>query len=284
MKLALHPVILSGSPDLDQQLAIARDAGYAGLDIDIMGLKARAEEQGLEAVRGLFASYGVAPAGCGLPLNWQAPDAEFETALEGLGPIAQFMVDIDCPRTFTYIMPTTEGDPNEYWLYLIDRFHAVGEVLADYGVRLGLEWLGPAHIRASGKPVIHTMAQTLQLIKEIDLFNLGLLFDVWHWFTSEGTIEEILDLYADQIVHVHWNDAPDKPLADQVDSLREVPGRGIIPLVDVYRALVEIGYEDYLSVEIFNAGLPDLPAMDAAKLVKAACDEIAAKAGASADA
>jgi sugar phosphate isomerase/epimerase len=278
MKLSLHPVILSGSPSLEDQLAIARDAGYDGLDIDIVGLKQRADAEGIDAVRALFESHGVAPAGCGLPCNWQAPDAEFEAGLAALQPLAQFMVDIDCPRTFTYILPTTDGEPQEYWLFLIDRFHAVGEVLADYGVRLGLEWLGPAHIRASGTPVIWTMARTLELIKETDLYNLGLLFDVWHWFTSEGTIDEIRDLYADQIVHCHWNDAPDKPLADQVDSLREVPGRGIIPLVDVYRALNEIGYEDYLSVEIFDAGLPDLPPLEAAKLVKQACDAIAAKA------
>lgn len=280
MKLALHPMILSGSPSLEEQLTIAGEVGYDGLDIDIAGLKRRADEQGLEAVRELFSGHGVAPAGCGLPIDWRAPDADFEAALGNLGPLAQFMVDIDCPRTFTYIAPTTDGDPNEYWLFLVDRFRAIGDVLGDYGVRLGLEWIGPPHTRASGTPVIWTMAQALQLIGEIDLFNLGLLFDVWHWFTSEGTLDEIRDLYADQIVHVHWNDAPNKPLADQVDSLREVPGRGIIPLVDVYRALDEVGYEDYLSVEIFDAGLTDLPALEAAKLVKKACDDIAAQAGA----
>jgi sugar phosphate isomerase/epimerase len=277
MKWSLHPVILGQPLSLEDQLSVARAAGYEGLDVDIGTLAKIVEERGLEATRGIFDECGVAPAGTGLPVNCRAGEEEFQAQLETLRPLAQLMSDLGCPRTFTYFAPSTDGDPGEYRRFLARRFRAVGEVLAEYGVRLGLEWLGPRHIRASGTPVIWKMGQTLDLIADIGLDNIGLLFDVWHWFNAEDTLEEIRALRPEQIVHCHFNDAPNKPLDEQRDNQREVPGEGIIPLVDVVRALKEIGYSDYLAVEIFNESLKAMPPLQAARLVRQACDGIMAQ-------
>ncbi|MCD6351463.1 MAG: sugar phosphate isomerase/epimerase [Armatimonadetes bacterium] len=277
MKWSLHPVILGGSLTFEEQLAIARDTGYDGLDVNIDGLARMVEERGLEQVQRLFADYGVAPAGSGLPTRWRGGEDEFEEDLKALPALAQLMVDLDCPRTFTYFAPSTDGDPAEYRRFLVERFKAIGTVLADYGVRLGLEWLGPRHIRAGGTPVVWKMSQTLDLIADTGLDNLGLLFDVWHWFNAEDTLEELRALRPEQIVHCHFNDAPDKPLDEQLDMHREVPGRGIIPLVDVLRTLKDIGYQDYLAVEIFNDELKAMPPVESARLVKQACDDLMAQ-------
>lgn len=277
MKWSLHPVILGGALSLEEQLAIARDAGYDGLDVNVNALHQMATEKGIEAVRALFDEYGVEPAGWGIPFDWRGSEEDFQAELAALPPLAQTMAAIGCPRTFTYFPPSTEGDPGEYRRMLVRRFRAMGRVLADAGVRMGLEWLGPRHCRAAGTPVIWKMSQTLDLIDDIGLENVGLLLDVWHWFNAEDTIEEIRALRPEQIVHCHFNDAPDKPLDEQVDSQREVPGRGIIPLVDFLRALRDIGYQDFLAVEIFNEQLKAMPPLEAARLVKQACDELLAQ-------
>ncbi len=277
MKWSLHPVILGGSLSFEDRLAIARDAGYDGMDVDIGALAAMVEQQGLDAVRATFDHYGVAPAGSGLPTNWRGSDEDFLESLKALPALAKVMADIGCPRTFTYFGPSTDGDPAEYRRFLVGRFRAIGEVLADYGVRMGIEWLGPRHIRAHGTPVVWKMGQTLDLIAGTGLDNLGLLFDVWHWFNAEDTLDELRALRPEQIVHGHFNDAPDKPLDDQLDSQREVPGKGIIPLVDVLRALKQIGYADYLAVEIFNQDLTAMPPLESARLVKQACDALMAQ-------
>jgi len=277
MKWSLHPVILGQPLSLEQQLGIAREAGYDGLDIGVDAVAKLIDERGLDAVRGLFREYGVAPGGCGLPVDCMGPEDQFQAHLKSLPALAKVMADIDCPRTFTYFRPSTAGDPAEYRAFLIRRFKAVGEVLADYGVRLGLEWLGPRHIRASGTPVIWKMGQTLDMIADMGLDNVGILFDVWHWFNAEDTLGELRALRPEQIVHCHFNDAPDKPLDEQLDSQREVPGKGIIPLVEVLRALRDIGYADYMAVEIFNEGLKAMPPIESALLVKQACDRLMAQ-------
>src|SRR5579871_485937 len=82
--------------------------------------------------------------------------------------------------------------------------------------------------------------------------NVGLLLDVWHWHHAGATTEDIIKAGKDGIVHVHFNDAPNKPAAEIRDNERLMPGEGVINLVGFLRALKEIGYEDALSVEVFG--------------------------------
>jgi len=278
MKWSLHPVILGGSLPFEEQLAIAGEIGYEGLDVDIGYLHGLVQEKGLGFVQELFQRHGVAPAAAGLPLDWRVPDDVFSAALKNLSAMAKTMASLGCPRTFTWMPPAVDGDPADYRRFMVGRFREIGRVLGDHGVRFGLEWIGPPTCRASGAPLVHKMAHALQVIEEVGLDNLGLLIDSWHWFTAEDTLEELQELRPQQVVHVHFVDAPNKPLAEQVDMEREVPGRGIIPLTDFYRALRGIGYRDFLAVEIFGAGLRDMPPRQAAALVKTACDQIAARA------
>ncbi|MBC7287615.1 MAG: sugar phosphate isomerase/epimerase [Armatimonadetes bacterium] len=277
MKLSLHPVIIGQSLSLQEFVRLAAETGYQGVDVDASSLAKMAEERGADAVQAIFAEAGVEPAGWGLPLDWRRDAESFQAGLSALSRTAELMAAIGCPRTFTYIPPSTDGDPAEYRQLLVSRLGAVARVLENSGVRIGLEWLGPRHIRASGTPVIWKMSHTLDLIDDIGLDNVGLLLDVWHWFNAEDTIDELRHLRAEQIVHCHFNDAPDRPLDEQRDMEREIPGRGIIPLVDVLRALRDTGYAGFLAVEIFNDGLKKMEPREAALLVKQACAEILAR-------
>ncbi len=274
MKLSLHPVIIGQPLSLQEMVELAAETGYDGVDVNANETAAMIAERGADAVRQLFADAGVEPAGWGLPLQWRDDEETFRTELAKLPDLAAAMASVGCPRTFTYLAPSTPGDPAEYRAMLRTRLRAIGEILADHGVRMGLEWLGPRHIRAAGTPVIWKMSHTLQLIDDIGLENIGLLLDVWHWFNAEDTLDELGALRPEQIVHCHFNDAPDKPLDEQRDMHREIPGRGIIPLVDVLRTLRDIGYRDFLAVEIFNDELKAMPPRQAAELVKQACDEV----------
>jgi sugar phosphate isomerase/epimerase len=55
-------------------------------------------------------------------------------------------------------------------------------------------------------------------------------------------------------VHVfHMNDYPAMPPRAAIkDSDRVYPGDGIAPLPEVFETLREIGYEGFLSIELFN--------------------------------
>jgi sugar phosphate isomerase/epimerase len=272
MRLALNGLILGGAPDFETQLQIARDTGYAGLDVGIMAFEGR------DNPREILDRYGVEAAAWGLPVRWQAETAVFNEDLVTLRRLCEVAVAVDCPRCCTWMPPTTPGNPREFRQLMVERFREIAQVMEPYGVRFGLEWIGPWHTRQSGNIVVYTLPDTLNLIEDIDMPNMGLLLDSWHWFMAGGTVCELEALQPEQIVHVHFVDAPDKAYEYQRDDQRAIPGEGIIPLVGFVGALNKIGYTDFGSVEIFGQELPKLPPMEAAAKVKAACDRILAEA------
>ena len=91
------------------------------------------------------------------------------------------------------------------------------------------------------------MNEILELIREIDQDNVGLLLDSWHWYTSYGTLDDIRNLRSKgvEVIYVHMNDAPAGiPVDEQMDFVREVPGEtGVIDLVGFLKGLKEVGYD-----------------------------------------
>jgi sugar phosphate isomerase/epimerase len=146
------------------------------------------------------------------------------------------------------------------------RFTECARILADSNVRLGLEFLGPLHIRkAFPHEFIWRMNEMLEFAKECGP-NVGLLLDVWHWHHAGATTQDIISAGRDGIVHVHFNDAPNLPPEQIRDNERLLPGEGVINLTGFLQALEKIGYRDALSVEVFGRGLKNMPPEEAAKM------------------
>ena len=85
---------------------------------------------------------------------------------------------------------------------------------------------GPRTLRVD-KPYgfIHSMDGMLGLAHAIGTGNVGLLLDCWHWYTGLGTVSDLMALTAEDVVHVHVNDAPaGVDVADQIDNKRALPG------------------------------------------------------------
>jgi sugar phosphate isomerase/epimerase len=147
------------------------------------------------------------------------------------------------------------------------RLHArrVGEaagIIADQGVRLGLEYLGPKTMWTQSRyPFIHTMAEMKELIAEIRRPGVGFLLDIWHWYNAGDTVADVLTLKNEDIVAVHMSDAPADIARDQqIDNRRELPlATGIIDTAGFLNALNRIGYDGPAAAEPFNADLRALP-------------------------
>jgi len=102
----------------------------------------------------------------------------------------------------------------------------------------------------------------MELIVAIDTPNVGLLMDSWHWYTSHGTVEELLTLSNKDVVHVHVNDAPAGLAVDkQVDNRRALPvTTGVIDMKGFINALVRIGYDGPVECEPFDQQLRQMDA------------------------
>ena len=104
------------------------------------------------------------------------------------------------------------------------------------------------------------MAETKDLLAEIDQPNMGLVLDSWHWYTAGETVEDLRSLSGEDVVACDLNDAPAGiPVDEQRDSSRELPAAtGVIDLRAFLNALVAIGYDGPVRAEPFNRELNSL--------------------------
>lgn len=276
MKLSLNSAILGQSLSLPDYVALASKCGYEGVDLGLASLISLAPDDPVAAAEELFSRFDVAPAAWGLPVEWQQSDEDFEAGLASLPYQAEVAAGIGCPRCLAWIRPANEQPAVQYRAMVVPRLRKVAQTLGELGVRFGLEWVAPRHLRTEPglHPFIWRMDQTLELIDEIAEPNLGLLVDSFHWFNAEHTIADLEALSPEQIVHVHINDAPDRSLDDQRDMEREVPGRGIIDLTGFLQGLSRTGYRDFLGVEILSEAFRQIPVEQAARDVYEATAEV----------
>jgi len=131
------------------------------------------------------------------------------------------------------------------------RLREAAQVFKDNDIRLGLELVGPRTTRRRYRyPFARTQRDMMELAHAIGTGTVGLLLDCWHWYTSHGTIEEMMQLAKRDIVHVHVNDAPAGVAVDaQIDNRRGLPATtGVIDMKGFINALVKIGYDGPVEV------------------------------------
>ncbi len=199
----------------------------------------------------------------GLPVSVLGDESRFERGLKALSKSAAVLQRAGVRRMNTWI------SPRHRQLTYVQNFrrHAlrlrqVARVLADHDLAFGLEYIGPKTLwAASGHPFVHTMAETKDLLAEIDVPNVGFVLDSWHWYTAHETVDDLRTLKASQIVAVDLNDAPAGiPIDEQVDSRRELPmATGVIDIAGFMAVLLELDYDGPVRAEPFNKKLNDLP-------------------------
>lgn len=280
----LNPVTIGARPPLKEYIALARKYGFGGVDIGIEEVVRLGQESSFAEVKSLFDSAGVIPASFGLPMEWRKDDAAFRNGLNQLPGWSQAAQEIGCVRVCTWLPPAINDDPVHFRNQARDRFREVASIVGDYGIQFGLEWVGPRTLRVGefamgANEFIYNMPATLELIADIDAphDNVGLLVDSFHWFTTGATVGDIGALRSKQIVHVHINDAPDKPRDEQIDSQRLLPGEGVIDLRGFLNALNQVGYDGPVAVETFSKSLAALGPDEAARLTAIAVESVMAK-------
>jgi sugar phosphate isomerase/epimerase len=201
-----------------------------------------------------------------LPIDLTAPAGEFIAQLAGLPKVLEVHTAAGVKDVGTWIWPMdNELSYRHNWTRYTGRLALVAEILADAGLRLGLEYVGPKTLWSSQRfPFIHSLTETRELIAESGAANIGLILDTFHWYTAEETVASLGVLSESDIVSVDINDAPaDRDCNSQLDGDRRLPGTtGVIDLAGFMRALRDVGYDGPVKVEPFMKSLAQRPIDD----------------------
>jgi len=262
MYLSLNSTLVADRVPWPEFARLAANVGFGGVDVSTSG----AVKEGLEATRLLLAQTKLMPAVAGFPVEFRKDDATFRRDLANLESAAPFVAAIGCPRMNTYFLSSSERPKAEQRKIYKDRLRPAADILARSHVRLGLEFLGPLHLRKMFPyEFIWRMDEMLEFAKEIGP-NVGLELDSWHWHHAGATVKDIIAAGKENIINVQVNDSPALPPDKIRDDERLMPGEGIIDLVSFFGALREIGYDQGISPEVFGRGLKNLPPEEGARL------------------
>src|SRR5215204_1021138 len=250
---------------LSDAIALAHDAGFAGLVFDSRAATQAVDEQGLAAVQDQFAHAGVKPALWNLPVAWRDDD-QWEADLRELPRLAATARALGATRTATYMPSGSDERPfRENFDWHVARLRPIAEVLRDEGCRFGIEFIGPKTFRAAFRhEFIYTLDGVMELIAAIGTGNVGVMLDSWHLYASGGSLADLQRLSNGDVVIVHVNDAPEGIARDeQIDTVRTLPMEtGVIDLVGFMQALREMGYDGPVMPEPFSQRINDLAATD----------------------
>ena len=270
---------------LPEAITIAKDAGFQGVNFEVREAKALADQHGIAYVKALFDDAGIKAAGWGLPVHWQ-DDEQRDQQLAELPALAEVALALGAPNATTGIMPGTNDRPfDEQYAFIIERFRPTAQAAKDAGISIGIEFIAPKTLRDKFTyEFIYSLQQMLDFAKDVGTGNVGTLFDVWHHYTSHGTIDELDNLTPADVLYVHVNDAPEGLEIDQQqDLVRTLPlATGVIDAPEMLRRLAKIGYTGPVAAEPFSAEVNALAATDplaAAKVVAEATQKLLDAAG-----
>jgi sugar phosphate isomerase/epimerase len=262
-----------GSTWSDEEL-IRKAAAYGFGAVDTEA-KALISALGMEGAASLLAETGVAIGAVGLPVEWRNTNADFKQGLPALAESAAAAAALGCTRCVTYILPSTDLPSAQFMAQAVYRLRVCAEILGAYGLRFGLEFVGPHHARTARKnPLIWTVEETLDMVAAIGLSNVGLLIDSYHCYTTGFESSQLEQLKSEQIVHVHINDAKDLPIEELKDNDRLYTGEGVIDLKGFLTALKKTGYDGPVAQEVLTPRLPTNDPEELLKRTKAGFDRV----------
>ena len=262
----LSPGALGLSLDHTAAIDLAVKHGFGGVDPDPAYFRTLLADGGLDAVSAHGAAVkekGLQWGMAGLPIGVDAPAEEFREALGALPDALEVLTAAGVTAVGTWIRPmhaTLDRDAN--WRLHVGRLQLVSEILADHGLRLGLEYIGPKTFWSTEEhPFVHTLEEARSLIAETGARNIGLILDSYHWYTAGETPADLAGLTAEDIVSVDINDArADRERDEQMDLDRRLPySTGVIDLDGFMGAIRTAGYTGPVKVEPFMKSLAEQP-------------------------
>ena len=116
-------------------------------------------------------------------------------------------------------------------------------LLADHAARQGIE-LAIEPMNRYRTHVVNTPAAAMQLIQLVDSPSLKVLLDTYHLVTEVRDFGEAIQTCGNHLSTIH-----------ACENDRGAPGGGIVPWDEIFAAIKEIGFDEYIMFETYNTSL-----------------------------
>jgi 2-keto-myo-inositol isomerase len=229
---------------LEVQITKASSAGFEGLEIWRDKLEQYLAEHEMAELVDLLASHHIEPVGiCFLFIGYGDGQAERVEAMRETVRLAASLgaaAIAVCPA-----MPPDGMSKAEALRLATAEVKTLAAIAADQGVNLLLEPLG-LH------PIVPGPTEAMEIIEGAGSPNVKLLFDVFHYYQSSVSLEEIAATPVERLGVIHVNDCEDLPKENLSHLMRLYPTLGVLPAAEMLRIPRDQGFEGYVTVEVFR--------------------------------
>jgi hydroxypyruvate isomerase len=122
-----------------------------------------------------------------------------------------------------------------------ESMRIAAEEMSDLGIQVIIEALNPEFRPNS---LLTTSAEVMAIIEELNHPNLGMEYDAYHMYGTEGHMEETVEKYLSYIGNIQIADLPG----------RGEPGTGKINYESFLSTLDRIGYDNWVALEYVPTG------------------------------
>ena len=226
----------------DTHVRIARDSGYAGVELRAERLLAPDANAELRAAVSIIREGEVWSLN-GIQINVHADGALRRDLLDAELPPRLAVCEAVRAAYLLVVPPRIAGVDGERALPgVIDGLSRIRDAAAAAGLRAAFEFLGFTDCP------IDTPALAAEVIAAVP--GTDLVLDSCHWHASGSAALD--DFPVERVAMVHLNDAPPKPPREIEDADRLLPGLGVIRLRALIGDLESRGYDGPWSLETFN--------------------------------
>jgi sugar phosphate isomerase/epimerase len=241
------------STTFEDDLSSYARGGWSAIELWLTKLETFLESHPVAEARRLLDAQGLEPVAAsfqgGLLLS---RGAEREVHWDHFRRRLAILHELGVPLLIIAADFTRELIPDDYGRAAAALVEAV-EVARGAGVRLALEFQKTARFCAS-------LDTTLALIAQCPDGALGVCLDVFHYYTGPSKFEDLAYLSRENLAWVQVCDLSGTPRELAGDGDRILPGDGDFQLGPILDELGRIGYDGYVSLEVLNPQLWQIPA------------------------
>lgn len=134
--------------------------------------------------------------------------------------------------------PTPGCLPDEAIGYFVESLKSVCDAAHRYDIAVGIEY----------EPglLVENASEVLEVIDRVDSELLGVNLDIGHSYLNREEPEQTIERFKDRIWNVHIEDIK------KMKHFHLVPGDGDMPFKRYLNSLKKIGYQRYLTVELYS--------------------------------
>lgn len=132
----------------------------------------------------------------------------------------------------------------EEWSRAVDGWQQLGPWLAQHQVVAAIEPLNRFETF-----FLNTAADAARFCDDVAHPSVGILFDTFHANIEEKSIADGLRTAARHLKHIHT-----------CENDRGTPGSGHVEWEEVFQAIREIGFDNWLTIESFGSNIPEIAA------------------------